>query len=104
MRDAASEAVRRARVGRGPTLIEARTYFYGGHFEGEEVFAGQYRTEEEITSWQVRDPILTLEAQLTGTGMADRATLDRVRTEEHERVQDGPRLRRRPRTHRTRPS
>jgi pyruvate dehydrogenase E1 component alpha subunit len=88
VRDAASDAVHRARLGRGPTLIEARTYYYGGHFEGEEVFAGMYRNEEEIASWQARDPIARFEAQLTSTGMADRATLDRVRTEEHGRVQD----------------
>jgi pyruvate dehydrogenase E1 component alpha subunit len=88
VRDAASDAVHRARLGRGPTLIEARTYYYGGHFEGEEVFAGLYRDEEEIASWQVRDPLARFESQLVSTGMAERATLDRVRTEEHARVQD----------------
>jgi TPP-dependent pyruvate/acetoin dehydrogenase alpha subunit len=88
VRDAAAEALWRARAGRGPTLIEARTYYYSGHFEGEEVFAGKYRSDEEIASWQARDPIPHLRNQLTVTRMADHETLDRVDAEEHQRVRD----------------
>ncbi|EMA54842.1 thiamine pyrophosphate-dependent dehydrogenase E1 component subunit alpha, partial [Halococcus salifodinae] len=38
----------------GPTLIEAKTYRYRGHFEGDQQ---PYRTSEEIAEWQEhRDP------------------------------------------------
>lgn len=87
VRDVAGEAVRRARAGRGPTLIEARTYIQCGHMEGEEVISGKYRSEEEMTSWEIRDPILTLGARLLNTGFADQATLDRVQDEERRRVE-----------------
>jgi len=86
MRDAASEAVRRARAGRGPTLIEARTYLHCGHMEGEEAITGKYRSDEEITSWEVRDPIAQFGARLKAAGVADQDALDRITTEENDRV------------------
>ena len=52
--EAAGEAVARARSGKGPTLIEAKTYRFRGHFEGD---AGAYRPKEEIEKWLKKDPI-----------------------------------------------
>jgi len=52
--EAAGEAVARARNGQGPTLIEAKTYRFRGHFEGD---SGTYRPQEEIDQWLQRDPI-----------------------------------------------
>ncbi len=52
--EAAGEAVARARNGQGPTLIEAKTYRFRGHFEGD---SGTYRPKEEIDQWMKRDPI-----------------------------------------------
>jgi len=51
--EAAGEAVSRARSGKGPTLIEAKTYRFRGHFEGD---AGNYRPKEESEEWLKRDP------------------------------------------------
>ncbi|MET4262408.1 2-oxoisovalerate dehydrogenase E1 component [Bradyrhizobium sp. S3.12.5] len=58
VRAAAGEAIARARVGEGPTLIEAKTYRFVGHHEGEPI-VGTYRTKEELEAWQARCPILT---------------------------------------------
>src|SRR2546422_2339045 len=52
--EAAGEAVARARRGEGPTLIEAKTYRYYGHFEGDTIL---YRTKEELDAYRQRDPI-----------------------------------------------
>jgi len=52
-----SEAVRRARTGQGPSLIEAKTYRYLEHAVGLAVARGTYRTDEEIAQWKKRDPI-----------------------------------------------
>ena len=52
--EAAGEAVARARSDKGPTLIEAKTYRFRGHFEGD---AGTYRPKEEIEEWLKRDPL-----------------------------------------------
>ena len=53
---AMKEATERARAGKGPTLIEAKTYRTVGHHEGDPVI-GTYRTQEEIDAWIKRDPI-----------------------------------------------
>ena len=53
---AAGEAVRRARRGGGPTLLECKTYRFCGHHEGDPI-CGVYRTEEELTAWKKRCPI-----------------------------------------------
>jgi 2-oxoisovalerate dehydrogenase E1 component len=52
---AAGEAVNRARAGKGPTLLEAHTYRVRAHSEG--MRDAGYRTQEEIDSWKMRDPI-----------------------------------------------
>ena len=53
---AMKEAAERARTGKGPTLIEAKTYRIVGHHEGDPVI-GTYRTQEEVDAWIRRDPI-----------------------------------------------
>ena len=53
---AMKEATEHARAGRGPTLIEAKTYRTVGHHEGDPVI-GTYRTQEELDAWIKRDPI-----------------------------------------------
>ena len=53
--DATTDAVARARRGKGPTLIEARTYRHKGHSRldtGE-----RYRAAEEVESWLAQDPL-----------------------------------------------
>jgi pyruvate dehydrogenase E1 component alpha subunit len=48
-------AVRRAREGEGPTLIEAVTFRMGPHSTADD--PTRYRTSEEQEHWQARDPI-----------------------------------------------
>ncbi len=64
--EAVSEAVRRAREGEGPSLIECKTYRWRGHFEGD---ACVYRDENEVQSWVERDPIRKLEEKLQEQGI-----------------------------------
>lgn len=73
---AAGEAVARAREGRGPTLLECRTYRIRAHAEG--MREGGYRTPEEIAAWKERDPIRACEQVMLAGGMASRADLDAV--------------------------
>lgn len=49
-----SKAVERARAGKGPTLIECKTYRYRGHYEGDPEV---YRKKEEVEAWKKRDPL-----------------------------------------------
>jgi pyruvate dehydrogenase E1 component alpha subunit len=59
VREAAREAVRRARTGGGPTLLECRTYRHKGH---SKVDPGTYRPRDEVQAWVARDPIPRLAA------------------------------------------
>jgi TPP-dependent pyruvate/acetoin dehydrogenase alpha subunit len=52
--EAVTEARERARNGDGPTFIEADTYRFHGHFEGDQEL---YRDEDEVEEWRKRDPI-----------------------------------------------
>jgi pyruvate dehydrogenase E1 component alpha subunit len=86
VRQATDEAVARARAGEGPTLIEAMTYRWHGHNEGEEAFAGDYRPREEQDHWRAREPIAAYRRHLLATGLAE-ADLDAVDAEETEAVE-----------------
>jgi pyruvate dehydrogenase E1 component alpha subunit len=53
--EAATEAVRRARAGEGPTLIEAVTYRLGPHTTADD--PDRYRDDAEREEWARRDPL-----------------------------------------------
>ena len=65
VREVAGEAVERARGGAGPTLIEAKTYRYGGHCGAS---AG-HQNPEECAEWRKRDPIGLFERRLADEGV-----------------------------------
>ena len=73
-----SAAVRRARKGEGPTLIECRTYRKLGHYVGDPAV---YRPDEEESEWEKRDPIALFASHLTESGIADTDELEGVEEE-----------------------
>lgn len=60
--EVAQAAVRRARAGEGPTLLECKTYRWRGHTEIKGAPDG--RPSEEIAAWKEKDPIAQLAARL----------------------------------------
>ncbi len=73
--EAAAEAVKRARSGAGPTLIESVTYRYKGHTVGD--MAG-YRSKEELAEWMQRDPIQRLRSELLDHALVEESVLDEI--------------------------
>jgi TPP-dependent pyruvate/acetoin dehydrogenase alpha subunit len=65
VRDATAEAVRRARDGGGPTLIEAKTIRWERH---SGFSAGKYANPEEAQRWKTVDPLPRLKSQLLEMG------------------------------------
>ena len=68
--EAAGEALRRARAGEGPTLLECKTYRFFDHV-GVRGMGLSYRTDEELAEWQQRDPITLFETRLAALEILD---------------------------------
>ena len=67
VRETIGSAVKRARSGKGPTLVVADTFRFHGHFEGEAV---NYWEEEELKKWKERDPLIITKKALTEAGLS----------------------------------
>lgn len=64
--ETALEAVNRARSGKGPTLIECKTYRWHTHFEGE---PDTYRPADEVREWKKKDTITRFRKKLLDEGV-----------------------------------
>jgi pyruvate dehydrogenase E1 component alpha subunit len=82
--EAAGEAVARARRGEGPSLLEARTWRYFGHFEGDQI---TYRTAEQSAAYREHDPLDVFAKQASERGLLSRADLARI-DQDAERLVD----------------
>jgi len=80
------DAVERARAGEGPTLIEAKTYRYYGHWGAPGAKVGEmgsfgydpqaitsWRPEREMRAWLARDPVDICRHTLVSWGVLDEA-------------------------------
>ena len=68
VREAALEAVQRARSGAGPTLLECQTYRHHGHSKAD---PARYRPPEEVERWLARDPLTVARSRLLELGVAE---------------------------------
>jgi len=80
------DAVDRARAGRGPTLVEAKTYRVTPHSSDDD--DRSYSTREEVELWKKRDPILRLRQTLEAAGLLTRARQDELEARAVAEVED----------------
>ena len=73
--DAVSRAVKRAREGDGPTLLEMKTYRYKGHSVSD---PQKYRSKEEVEEYKDQDPITKVANTILENGFATQAELDAI--------------------------
>src|SRR5712671_124018 len=64
----ASEALKKARAGDGPSLIECMTYRHSGHSRAD---PAKYRPEGELEKWKERDPVIIYRERLRQFGISD---------------------------------
>src|ERR1700734_3959396 len=69
-------AMRAAREGQGPTLIEAFTYRMGAHTTTDD--PTRYRLASELEAWRLKDPIERVRSYLARTGEADAVFFEQV--------------------------
>lgn len=74
-----SEAVKRARAGEGPTLIEAITFRMGGHSTSDD--PSRYVDKSEFDLWEKRDPLFRFETWLKSEGHLDDEKIAAIRAE-----------------------
>src|SRR5687768_787699 len=76
-----SRAVKRAREGGGPTLLEIKTYRYKGHSISD---PQKYRTKDEVEEYKQRDPIEMVQKTILDRKFATQKDLDEI----NKRVSD----------------
>ncbi|MBI4269745.1 MAG: thiamine pyrophosphate-dependent dehydrogenase E1 component subunit alpha [Candidatus Rokubacteria bacterium] len=74
--EATTRAAERARRGDGPSLIEAKTIRWVGHFEGD---PQSYRAKAEVDEGRRTDPIARLARVLEARGLLDAVHAERLR-------------------------
>ena len=73
--EAFQRALKRAKAGEGPTLIECKTYRWMGHWIGDPQL---YRTREEVEAWKEKCPIKRYRAYLLENGIASEEELGEI--------------------------
>ncbi len=66
--DVMEDIVAAVRGGGGPAVIEASTFRWHGHYEGD---PERYRTAAEVEEWKAHDPLLVQEERLRRAGVGD---------------------------------
>jgi acetoin:2,6-dichlorophenolindophenol oxidoreductase subunit alpha len=79
-------ATERARSGKGPTLIECKTYRTRGHSRSDR---NKYRSKDEIEEWKLRDPIPHFIAELIAHGILDETESGEIEASVTAEIEEG---------------
>ncbi|SHN39318.1 pyruvate dehydrogenase (acetyl-transferring) E1 component subunit alpha [Chitinophaga sp. CF418] len=77
-------AVKRARAGEGPTLLEIKTYRYRGHSMSD---PAKYRTKEEVEEYKEKDPINQVLATIQKNKWATEAEIEAINEKVKQEVE-----------------
>ena len=86
--ETSGKAIERARAGEGPTLIEAKTYRWRGHHEGDPNQGRRYRTMEEVKAWMEKCPIKRFEERLIEEKILTRPKIKKIWEEVQKEIDD----------------
>ncbi|MBF7095553.1 thiamine pyrophosphate-dependent dehydrogenase E1 component subunit alpha [Alkalibacter mobilis] len=78
------KAAEGVRSGKGPVLIESKTYRWLGHSKSD---AQAYRTKEEVNEWKEKDPIARLRKFMIDNKMATEEEMDQVEKQAKENME-----------------
>lgn len=79
------EAVANAREGKGPTMIECKTWRQHGHFEGD---AQTYKTKEDIESWTKKDPVDRYKKKLIQMNVLTKESAEKIDNAINEEIEN----------------
>jgi TPP-dependent pyruvate/acetoin dehydrogenase alpha subunit len=83
---AASKAVRRVRGGKGPAMIECKTFRIAGHFVGD---PESYRDKQTVKNWQKpdKDPILRFEKILLEKKISTKSRIKKIKQDVYAEIE-----------------
>lgn len=79
------KAVKDVRAGKGPILIETKTYRWLGHWVGD---PQPYRTREEVEEWKQKDPIKRLREFLAKEYKVSDKEMDALEESAHKEIEE----------------
>ena len=85
--EATEAAIKRARAGEGPTLLECKTYRFYDHV-GVRGMGLTYRTDEELDEWKKRDAINGFEARFLQIGTMTQKAIDAVHASVNAEIEE----------------
>ncbi|SFW23113.1 pyruvate dehydrogenase (acetyl-transferring) E1 component subunit alpha [Chitinophaga sancti] len=77
-------AVKRARAGEGPSLLEIKTYRYRGHSMSD---PAKYRTKEEVEEYKERDPLTVVLKTIQKNKWATEAEIEAITEKVKQQVE-----------------
>jgi len=83
--EGASEAAKLAREGKGPTLLELKTFRLCGHSRRD---PNNYMSDEQKALWKDKDPIPACEKEMIKAGIIDKAGIKTIQKEVDQAVDD----------------
>ncbi len=81
---AVKEAVEKAAIGEGPTLIEAYTYRVCDHTTADDAL--RYRNKDEVEEWKEKDPIKRFKLYIEANGILDNTIEIEIRKKAEQMV------------------
>jgi len=85
VRDSVLRAAELCRSGKGPVVVECRTYRFMGHSLSDQ--RSTYRSPEEEQAWSAVDPIKVFREKLIEAGLLDAAAADRMEGAARARIE-----------------
>lgn len=82
--DAITKALKHCRAGKGPYMLELRTYRYKGHSMSD---PAKYRTKDELKEYKDKDPVSTLAHDLLEKKYLKEADLKKIQDEIKEEIE-----------------
>lgn len=86
--EAAKKAVKRARDGKGPTIIECKTYRWQGHHVGDPAEYRQRRSESEKEDWMAKCPVAVMKKEVVEAKKLTEKEVEEIETRVEKEVQD----------------
>ncbi len=73
--EAVAKAAKHVRAGKGPYLLEFRTYRYKGHSMSD---PAKYRTKKEVETYKAKDPVEQVRTTILKEGIATQKEIDAI--------------------------